>query len=119
VFAAVERLHDVSADSLRKSAGKAKGTGAPLVFSLSRGPNKPPFKVRASASVILFSRLMVYMLMYIALGALRTSGCSSSSSAAARQQASAMLVRTHSSGSWGPSGTLNPLNHARRWTLNG
>lgn len=47
VFAAVERLHDVSADSLRKSAGKAKGTGAPLVFSLSRGPSKPPFKVRA------------------------------------------------------------------------
>ena len=47
VFAAVERLHDVSADSLRKSAGKAKGSGAPLVFSLSRGPNKPPIKVRS------------------------------------------------------------------------
>ena len=46
VFAAVERLHDVSADSLRKSAGKAKSTGAPLVFSLSRGPSKPPFRVR-------------------------------------------------------------------------
>lgn len=50
IFAAVERLHDVSADSLRKSAAKAKSVGAPLVFSLSRGPNKPPFKVSPEAA---------------------------------------------------------------------
>ena len=51
----MERLHDVSADSLRKSAGKAKGTGAPLVFSLSRGPNKPPFKVQELAIAVVHS----------------------------------------------------------------
>ncbi len=54
VFAAVDRLHLVDAQSLRKSAAKAKSVGAPLVFSLSRGPNKPAHKVQRSFPMTLW-----------------------------------------------------------------